>query len=58
VHLKHGVARDLPAQATVVHDDETRRHVLTHAAASWYRSQSVLDDLVASAPLVEVVFEE
>jgi hypothetical protein len=58
VHLKHGLVRDLPAQATVVHDDVTRRHVLTHAAASWYRSQSVLEDLVANAPLVEVVFDQ
>jgi deazaflavin-dependent oxidoreductase (nitroreductase family) len=58
VHLKHGLVRDLPAQATVVHDEPTRRHLLAHAAADWYRSQSVLDDLVADAPLVEVVFDK
>jgi hypothetical protein len=57
VHLKHGVVRDLAAQATVVRDGPTRRHVLAHTAASWYRSQSVLEELVADAPLVEVVFE-
>jgi deazaflavin-dependent oxidoreductase (nitroreductase family) len=58
VHLKHGVVQDLPARATVVLDVEARRHVLTHVAASWYRSQSVLEDLVANAPLVEVVFDQ
>ena len=57
VHLKHGVVRDLDAEARIVRDEPTRRHVLAHAAASWYRSQSVLDELVAEAPLVEVVFE-
>jgi deazaflavin-dependent oxidoreductase (nitroreductase family) len=56
VHLKHGVVRDLDAEATVVTDEPIRRHVLTHAAASWYRSQSMLEQLVAEAPLVEVVF--
>ena len=56
VHLKHAVVRDLDAEATVVRDAPTRRHVLSHAAACWYRSQSKLEQLVADAPLVEVVF--
>jgi deazaflavin-dependent oxidoreductase (nitroreductase family) len=56
VHLEHGVVQDLEAEATEIRDEPTRRRVLTHAAASWYRSQAVLEELVAAAPLVEVVF--
>ena len=58
VHLKHGVVADLPAEATVVRDEPTRRRVLEHAVASWYRSQIPIDQLVAEAPLVEVVFAD
>ena len=58
VHLKQGVPADLPARATVVHDEATRREVLGHEAAAWYRSQASLDDLVARAPMVELQFDD
>ena len=56
LHLKQRVQVDLPACATVVTDEETRRDVLTHAAATWYRGEVPIDELVASAPMVEVTF--
>jgi len=51
-------AIDLPAHATEVTDEPTRRRVLEHLTTSWYRGQSPLDDLVASAPMVEVSFDD
>jgi deazaflavin-dependent oxidoreductase (nitroreductase family) len=56
VHLKDDVIADLDARATPVADESTRRAVLTHSAAAWYRSQVALETLVAAAPMVEVVF--
>jgi deazaflavin-dependent oxidoreductase (nitroreductase family) len=58
VHLKQQVPADLPARATPVTDDTTRRLVLTHGAASWYRSQMPIETLVAQAPMVELTFAE
>jgi hypothetical protein len=52
------VPADLPARATVVDDEGTRREVLGHEAAAWYRSQASLDDLVARAPMVELQFDD
>jgi deazaflavin-dependent oxidoreductase (nitroreductase family) len=57
VHLKRGGGVDLRAQAAVVADAATRRRVLEHATARWYRSQVPLEELVAQAPMVEVAFE-
>jgi deazaflavin-dependent oxidoreductase (nitroreductase family) len=56
VHLKQAVHADLAARAAVVTDEETRRAVLAHATATWYRGEVPLDDLVAAAPMVEVTF--
>ena len=58
VHLKQRVHADLPARATLVTDRETRRTVLAHAAATWYRGEAALDDLVSSSPMVEVTFAD
>ena len=46
-------------EATVVQvtDAEFRRRVFTDSQTSWYSSQSELDRLVATAPMVEVIFE-
>jgi deazaflavin-dependent oxidoreductase (nitroreductase family) len=55
VHLKRHADTDLPAHATVVTDAATRRTVLEHAAARWYRSQVDVDQLVDAAPMVEIV---
>jgi deazaflavin-dependent oxidoreductase (nitroreductase family) len=57
VHLKRRTHLDLPARAEVVGDAATRRHVLEQLNARWYRSQSALDELVARAPMVEVIFD-
>ncbi len=56
VHLKRRAGRDLPATATAITDVGTRRQVIEHLSARWYRSQSPIDDLVARAPMVEVTF--
>jgi deazaflavin-dependent oxidoreductase (nitroreductase family) len=56
VHLKRRAHVDLAARAEVVTDPATRRQVLEHLAATWYRGQSPIDDLVATAPMVEVTF--
>jgi deazaflavin-dependent oxidoreductase (nitroreductase family) len=58
VHLKRQAHADLAATATPVTDEATRRQVLEHLTARWYRSQSPLDDLVATAPMVEVTFPD
>jgi hypothetical protein len=58
VHLKRRADLDLPARAEVVDDTATRRHLLEQLNARWYRSQSALDELVARAPMVEVIFDQ
>src|SRR3954451_6002131 len=39
VHLKRRAHVDLPAEAYTVTDTTTRRHVLEHLSATWYRGQ-------------------
>lgn len=56
VHLKRRAHVDLDAIAEPVTDEPTRRAVLEHLVATWYRTQTPLDDLVATAPMVEVRF--
>jgi deazaflavin-dependent oxidoreductase (nitroreductase family) len=56
VHLNRHAQLDLPARAQPVTDPATRRRVLEHMSARWYRSQSPVEDLVAAAPMVEVTF--
>lgn len=57
VHLKRRAHLDLAARAKPVTDHETRRAVLEHLSATWYRSQEPLDVLLATAPMVEIVFD-
>ena len=57
VHLKRHAQLDLPAQAAAVDDADTRRRVLEHPSAAWYRDQEPIDVLVATAPMVEITFE-
>jgi len=57
VHLKRHAHVDLSARATMVDDPATRQAVLAHLEAEWYRTQERLDVLVATAPMVEVVFD-
>ena len=56
VHLKRQAQVDLPARAEVVSDPVTRRRVLDHLSARWYRGQAPVDDLMARSPMVEVTF--
>jgi deazaflavin-dependent oxidoreductase (nitroreductase family) len=56
VHLKGSTAADLAAVAAEVTDEPTRRMVLEHLATSWYRGQVPLDELMRTAPMVEVSF--
>jgi deazaflavin-dependent oxidoreductase (nitroreductase family) len=58
VHLKRRAHVDLPARGVPVTDPATRRRVLEHLSARWYRGQSPLDELVATAPMVEVTFSD
>jgi deazaflavin-dependent oxidoreductase (nitroreductase family) len=57
VHLKRHAHLDLAARALPVSDTATRRAVLEHLSATWYRTQQPLDVLVETAPMVEVMFD-
>ena len=57
VRLKRSAGLDLPARASEVKDERTRRRVIEHLAASWYRGQTSIDDLVEKAPMVEIMFD-
>jgi deazaflavin-dependent oxidoreductase (nitroreductase family) len=48
---------DIPAQAVPVEDAQFRQWVFTRPHTSWYATQAELDHLVATAPMVEIVFE-
>lgn len=57
VHLKRLAHEDVSAHAVEVTDDTTRRAVFEHLVSHWYRTQTPIDDLVATAPMVEVVID-
>ena len=59
-HLKETLTADLSARAVPVVDEPTRRWVFTqpHPWNDWYLEHESLDSLVASAPMVEVLFAE
>ena len=57
VHLKRLARADLGGRAKPVDDVATRREVLEHLSARWYLTQADLDDLVHTAPMVEITFE-
>jgi len=52
----HVDGEDIPARAVPVDDPHFRRRFFTQPATSWYSSQAQLEGLVASAPMVEIVF--
>ncbi len=56
-HLKESMRADLPARAHVVNDRAIRQLVFEHPSAAWYRSQTPVDELIATAPMVEITFE-
>lgn len=57
-HLKETLTADLPARAVLVADEPTRRWVFTqpHQWNDWYLQHESLESLVASAPMIEVLF--
>ena len=58
-HLKQSIQADLPARAQPVLAEAERRHILSDSVMAWYRRQvHSVDELVASSPLVEVLFED
>lgn len=57
VHLKRHANVDVPARAVFVDDPATRRTVLEHPSAWWYRGEQPLDVLLESAPMVEILFD-
>jgi deazaflavin-dependent oxidoreductase (nitroreductase family) len=56
VHLKRRAGIDVSATAVAVTDRVTRRRVLEHLSARWYRTQTPIEELVDLAPMVEVRF--
>lgn len=58
LHLKQAAPADLAATAREVTDDATRRLVLTHPSAEWYRGQAPLEQLLAEAPMVELTMAD
>ena len=52
----HVDGENIPARAVPIDDPDFRRRFFTQPATSWYSSQAQLDGLVASAPMVEIVF--
>lgn len=58
VHLKQQLHVDLVAVAHEVTDEATRRLVLEHPKAAWYRDQVPLERLMDEAPMVELTFAE
>jgi deazaflavin-dependent oxidoreductase (nitroreductase family) len=53
----HALGQDLPANARLVTDRAFRRRFFTqpNAEVDWYLSQSSLDELVDTAPMIEVL---
>lgn len=52
----HVDGRDILASATPVSDRDLRRRVFTMAETSWYSTQAQLEELVDTAPMVEIHF--
>lgn len=50
----HVDGHDLTARAELIDDPEFRRRVFTAPHTSWYTTQTELDRLVATSPMVEI----
>ena len=57
LHLKRRAGVDVAARAVEVDDVTTRRMVFEHLVSRWYSTQTPIDDLVATAPMVEVLID-
>ncbi len=56
-HLKVGTVADLPARATLIEDEPTRRAILARVTKVWKR-EAQLEQFVAGSPLIEVTFDD
>src|SRR3954447_2962996 len=56
-HLKQSTQADLPARATPITDEATRRQVLIKVVEKW-NQQDRLEAFVQSSPLVEVQLDD
>ncbi len=56
-HLKAGTVADLPARATLIEDEPTRRAILARVTKVWKR-EAQLERFVADSPLIEVTFDD
>lgn len=56
-HLKQSAHADIPATATPILDEATRRTVLSHVVVKWNR-QNELDAFMKSSPLVQVKLQD
>ena len=54
--IVHVGGLDIPITAAEVADPTERRRVLSDPQLSWYSSQEQLDQLVAQAPMIRLVF--
>jgi deazaflavin-dependent oxidoreductase (nitroreductase family) len=54
----HVNGEEIPACAVAVEDREFRRRFFTRPSTSWYSTQSQLEHLVETAPMVEILFED
>jgi len=52
-HLKQSTQADIPAKATPITDEPTRKEILAQVVAKWNR-QAELDSFIKSSPLVRV----
>ena len=52
-HLKQSMQADIPARATPIMDEPTRRAILARVTANWNR-QDQLEEFVKNSPLVRV----
>lgn len=53
----HAPFGDFSGKAAIIEDAEFRRRVFTDPAIGWYRSQSELERLVETAPMIEIALD-
>jgi len=65
VHLKHGIAADLPAKGVPITDPDEKRRLVTlilrglEAMGGWTTASAEnIDDWTQGSPLAEILFEE
>ena len=57
--IEKALNRDNTIDITTIGRKSGRRHILSDSVMAWYRRQvHSVDELVASSPLVEVLFED